>query len=239
MMIIGHRGARGEAPENTLTGFKHLQQLGIQDVELDIRLSKDNELVVIHDETLDRTCHAAGPVNAYSATELADLDATKAFKNWPEASGVPTLKRVIELWPQLRSMQMEVKTTQVAHLPIIAHQLAELIQQHQLQQQAVVTSMDTRFLSLMAALHPGIARGFIAQRFIRDPVAMATRLGCSYLVLNWLACTPNRLSLAHQSEMHVSVWTVNHPIAAARLARMGVDSLITDFPTRLLGALTT
>ncbi len=90
MLIYGHRGARGEAPENTLAGFHRALAAGASRVELDLRLSSDEELVVIHDETVNRTTDGRGLVAHKSVAELARLDARRAGPDWPDPQSVPT-----------------------------------------------------------------------------------------------------------------------------------------------------
>ena len=99
MIVFGHRGARGEAPENTLSGFGFALGLGVDGLELDVRLSADGQLVVIHDETVDRTTDAAGPVAAFRADQLARLDARGSCPEWPQRVGVPTLEQVLRQTP--------------------------------------------------------------------------------------------------------------------------------------------
>lgn len=243
MLIIGHRGARNEAPENTLVGFRHLRSLGIHHVELDVRLSADNELIVLHDTTLDRTTECTGLANTYSAEQLAHINATTRFVPTSEVPilhlssddsfGVPTLSRVLEEWPELRSIQLEVKTTDITSLRSIATQLGRLIHARRLQQQATVTSMDVRLLRDMQHRFPWVQRGYVAERFVRSPVATARRLGCRLLVINWRRVKPRLIAEAHSAGLHVSVWTVNDLPTAERLMEWGVDSLITDVPQRM------
>src|SRR5688572_2391261 len=91
MLLYGHRGAGGEAPENTEAAFRYARALYLDGVQLDVRLSSDDELVVIHDETVDRTTTSRGRVASMKASKLAGLDARGNFPGWPEPVGVPTL----------------------------------------------------------------------------------------------------------------------------------------------------
>ena len=119
MRIIGHRGARREAPENTLAGFRHLRSLGIDHVELDVRLSADHQLVVLHDTTVNRTTNGKGAAREMTATALGALNAAASFPGWQEATPIPLLRDVLTEWPELESIQLEVKTTHVPDLHII------------------------------------------------------------------------------------------------------------------------
>ncbi|MCB1660955.1 MAG: glycerophosphodiester phosphodiesterase, partial [Pseudomonadales bacterium] len=95
MLIVGHRGARGEAPENTLSGFKYLKSLGVKALELDINVSQDKQLVVIHDDSLERTTTGTGLVKTHTSNQLAALNACHYFKDWPYHDGVPLLTEVL------------------------------------------------------------------------------------------------------------------------------------------------
>ena len=97
MQLIGHRGARFEAPENTLAGFRHAIELGLSAVEFDVRVTRDNELVVIHDATVDRTTDGTGEVSSFSLAELRELDARAEFSDWPEVCQIPTLSEVLDV----------------------------------------------------------------------------------------------------------------------------------------------
>jgi len=231
MILIGHRGARKEAPENTLAGFRHLRQLGINHVELDVRLSRDQQLVVLHDTTVNRTSDGNGRVLDFDATELAQMNATLPFPQWSEHSGIPLLETVLGEWPELRSIQLEVKTAPKSILETIARGLLVLIQKFELQHKATVTSADQSLLAIMHRLAPQIALGFVAERFTRDPLEVCLNHHCKLLVINHHRCTPGMIDSAHELGLQVSTWTVNDLQHARRLQQWGVDSLITDVPT--------
>ncbi len=232
-VIVGHRGARQEAPENTLAGFRLLQSLDIHHVELDLHLSKDNQLVVIHDKTVDRTTAHSGNISDFSAANLARMNAAHHFPNWSRHSGIPLLDEILEEWQELKSIQLEVKPPSKEQFPILAQELTNLIQRHQLEKQAIVTSSDTRFLGYMQKHAPLIRRGFVAERFSRNPLGICKRLHCHYLVLDWRRCNKRLVRKAHELNLHVSVWTVNTINAAQTVSLHGVNSIITDAPSRL------
>lgn len=234
MILIGHRGARKEAPENTQAGFDHLRQLGINHVELDVRLSKDQQLVVLHDSTVNRTTEAKGRVLDFDAAELQNMDATVALPNWPERSGIPLLEQVIAEWPQLKSIQLEVKTADKPVLEAIAHGLTRMITSFSLHNRAIVTSSDQNLLAIMQRIAPNVRRGFVAERFTRAPLEVCLNHHCSHLVLNHHRCTPGMIQSAHDLGLEISTWTVNEVNAARRLQQWGVDSIITDVPSLLL-----
>ena len=237
MRIIGHRGARREAPENTLAGFRYLRNLGIHHVELDVRLSADNQLVVIHDSTVNRTSNGNGAVRAVNAAELGALDATARFSGWNQPSGIPLLRDVLTEWEELESIQLEVKSTEIADLHIIANGLRDLVQERDLIDIATVTSMDTQLLAIMHQSAPDIRRGYVAERFTREPLAQCHLYDCSLLAVNYHRVKPELITQAHDLGLEFSVWTVNDPNIAHRMRDWGADSIITDVPTQMLEAL--
>lgn len=234
MEIIGHRGARREAPENTLGGFGHLRALGIDSVELDLHLVSDGKLVVIHDYTTDRTTGVSGIVADLDGPRLAGMNAAAHFAGWPTREPVPTLEDVLSQWPGLQAIQLEVKTAPAHTIPALTKTLTNVVEDYRLVGRATVTSHDVRVLARMKQCHPHIRRGLVAERFARSPLATCQYLGCELLVMDHRGLTDATIEIAHAMGMQVSTWTVNHEDMALRLYRRGVDSLITDVPTRML-----
>lgn len=219
LRLVGHRGARGEAPENSLDGFKHLRQLGLRAVEFDIQVSADDQLMVIHDPTVDRTTPGRGRVRAHPAARL-------------QALGVPTLSEVLALLDDFDHLELEVKAQDPAEEQIVADSLPALWQQHGLAGRARATAFNARFLDTLRRQSPDIERGFLFEAdFAGDPVALATTLGCTSLGPHQARCTPSLVSAAQAAGLRVSTWTVNEAERARTLAAMGVDAIITDLPT--------
>lgn len=237
MLIIGHRGARKEAPENTLAGFRHLRSLNVHHVELDVRLSRDQQLVVIHDDTVNRTTAHSGNVHEFSATELAAMNAAARFSGWQGSTPVPLLRDVLQEWEDLQSIQLEVKSTALQDLRTIAHLLRDLVQELDLIDAAIVTSMDTQLLGFMHQTAPEIRRGYVAERFTREPLAVCQLHHCTHLVTNYHRVTPGLIETAHDIGLEVSIWTVNNLNIAQRMQDWGADSIITDLPSLMLKGL--
>lgn len=237
MQIIGHRGARREAPENTLGGFEHLRTLGIHRVELDLHLTNDQQLVVIHDYTTQRTTGRAGTISQLSAAELQRYNASAPFKDWKAVEPIPTLQQVLSAWPTLQSIQLEVKTANISKIHAISDRLAFIIHEFKLGARATVTSHDVRVLAHMHERFPHIRRGYVAERFARDPLAICHHLRCDFLVMDYKGLRPALVEKAHAMGLHVSTWTVNDTNNARRMYDMGVDSLITDVPSKMVNFL--
>lgn len=231
MIIYGHRGARGEAPENTLAGFEAAYRHGIRHFELDVQLSSDGVPVVIHDVTTDRTTGQQGKVASFTASQLAALDARSNTAHWPEKIGIPTLEQVLDACPEVLHYQLEVKPDARGRLNVLCNRLTELIQRRRLFDTVVVTSSDAWFLREIKRRNRKIHTGYVAGRRFPRPVTTARRLDCSYLIPSWRICSPLMVRQAQRLGMQVSVWTVNRIHDMLLMEDMGVNSIITDFPT--------
>lgn len=234
MIVIGHRGARGEAPENTLAGFLHAVQAGVRHFELDVRLSFDERPVVIHDDTVSRTTGEQGAVADLPASHLAGMDARHGTAPWPGATGIPTLEEVLIACAGAESWQLEIKSDKPARIRLLVQRMADLLTQLNLADRVTLTSLDTEVLKIAKREVPGLARGYVAERVEPAPLATAQKLGCALLVPNWKIVNDTLVGAAHDAGLPVSVWTVNDLMVAERLINLGVDSIITDFPSALL-----
>ncbi|MCP5161882.1 MAG: glycerophosphodiester phosphodiesterase [Hahellaceae bacterium] len=233
MKIYGHRGARGEAPENTLPSFLHAYKHGIRYFELDLYLSKDHRLVVIHDETVDRTTGKSGKISDFTARELAEMDARKT-KAWPAICPVPELHNVVNACPEVMHWQFEVKTDDKNRLRLLCKILINYIQQHSLENKVTITSADTWFLQEVRRTNKTISTGYVAEFRFPEPVSKAKTIGANFLILNWKLCSTKMLETAKQQGLEVSTWTVNRIDDMRKLQSMGIDSIITDYPTSAL-----
>lgn len=228
-LIYGHRGARGEAPENTLASFQACLAAGVSRCELDLHLSKDGQLMVIHDATLKRTTGRSGKVSQYTAAQLMQMDARLNTVPWPHPCPIPSLEQLFRLCP-FDHWQLEVKEASHARAAHIVRAIDELSLHCAVQDKIIITSSSRTVLRAAQRLTPHLARGLVAEYAWLDPIKVALRYQCETLVLNWALCTEQRLRKAQQAGLHVSVWTVNEPALMRRLAACGADSLITDFP---------
>ena len=230
MLIYGHRGARAEAPENTLPSFARALEAGVTRVELDLHLSADNQLMVIHDPTLQRTTGIKGKVASLTADKLTGMDARHALHDWPEPCPIPTLEQVFQAFPQFEHYQLEVKSGSRSQARPVLDAIVELVDRYQLQDKVVITAASRHLLRQARDSHCPLPTGLVEEYGLLDPVRSALRYQCQFLALSWKLCTPARVAQAQRHGLHVSVWTVNEPELMLKLRDMGVDSLITDVP---------
>jgi glycerophosphoryl diester phosphodiesterase len=233
MLIYGHRGARGEAPENTLAGFHLSIAAGAPRVELDLRLAADGQLVVIHDESVNRTTNGRGLVAHLDSAALARLDARRSGPKWPDPQPVPTIARVLDEFPQMRHYQLEAKPVHGTQRMQMADALATLFREFALYQRATVTSFDNELLRALHAADPQIALGLVSDRAKPAPLDLALNIGAGLLVLHWKLCSAERIGAAQAAGLQVSAWTVNDERVARRLHAHGIDSIVSDYPSRM------
>lgn len=238
-ILYGHRGAKGEAPENTLTGFAYARRIGVTAFELDVHLSADQELVVIHDPDVDRTTDGHGPVSGFTASELAALDARAAFPAWPEPAGVPRLVDVLDAFAGTQTFQIEIKTNTADVLEVVAQKLVDLIGRYGIGDRTEVASFDPAALAIMRQIAPEIPRAYIGRYDTPEHLATALALGCAG------ACIPHKTSSretveeAHASGLHVTGWLGDTQRELDLLLDWGVESITSDFPSVALAALRT
>jgi glycerophosphoryl diester phosphodiesterase len=237
MDIIGHRGAKGEAPENTLSGFRYLKRLGVGQVEFDIHVSADGQLVVIHDYSLERTTNGTGLVKDKTRLELKQLDACHSlFPTWPNNDGIPSLEDVLDLLADFEHLQLEVKVKSEEDCLIIAQQLPALWQAFG--QRAITTSFNIDYLRLMQQAQPQIPRGLLVESYFSgDIIELAQALACVLIAPHHSLLTVELVQQAHDVGITVSTWTVDEPERMLALREMGIDSLITNVPTLALKTL--
>ncbi|MNQ63409.1 Glycerophosphoryl diester phosphodiesterase [compost metagenome] len=228
-LIYGHRGAKGECPENTLASFQRCLSHGVKRCELDLHLSRDGELMVIHDPSLKRTTGRRGKVSEHDAEELASYDARLGGPGWNQPCPIPRLASLFEQC-EFEHWQLEVKSASRVRAARTVLAIQELVERHGLVDKVTITSSSREVLRALNRLAPKLSRGLVAEYAWLDPLKVARHHGCDLLALNWTLCTPERLLRAQKEGLHVSVWTVNEPALMRRLADFGVDSIITDFP---------
>ena len=227
MRIYGHRGARGEKAENTLSGFRHAIALGCDGIELDLQLSADGRLMVIHDPTLERTTNGHGRVSDMDSAQLGALDAG-------DGDGVITIDALLDACPELNYVQLETKPVDAADVATVGQALLNLFATRTLDTIATVTSFDRRLLAWLHEHAPAIALGYVCETAGENPFEFALTINAKIVALDHNLISADHPSQARDNGMELSVWTVNQPEAALQLASMGVDSIITDVPTLML-----
>jgi glycerophosphoryl diester phosphodiesterase len=229
-MVIGHRGAAGLAPENTMAAVDRALALGVDGVEVDVHRSADGELVVIHDRSVQRTTDGHGDVADMSWDQLSQLDAGAWFH--PDFAGepIPRLAAVLDRVAASEALLfIELKSPQRS--PGIEEQVIALVAQHGMQDRVHLLSFHKPTLRGLLERDPGVvASGLWRLAFPRDD----SPLGVVNAWFGAYRSRPGAIDRAHARGELAWAWVVNRPEQAAWLSARGIDGLTTDFPDRLL-----
>lgn len=237
--IVGHRGARATAPENTLTGIRQAKREGASWVEFDVKLTGDGRAILMHDGTLERTTDGRGEVRRMTLAEIKRLDA--GIKKGPAWRGepVPTLVEALALMAELdMGFNLEIKpcpgreaeTARVALADVATHWPDD-------RPVPVISSFKAEALVAARDMAPHLPLGYLAEKLPADWTAEMTRLGCRTVHPCWNGLTRSQIAAAKAAGYPLLVWTVNDPARARELVAWGVDSLITDAPSAIAAAL--
>ncbi len=227
MRILGHRGASADAPENTLPAFELALAQGADGVELDVRLCASGEVVVFHDEALDRLAGRPGRVVQTPWSTLRTLAVSTASGR----ARIPLLQEVLEALPRTAWVNVELKAD--SGWLRLAVRVARLLVDGQHQSHVVVSSFHPASLLAVAAVAPSLRRGFLVEPgrpawLESGPLALWA--GRDAVHPSERELTEARVRLWHSRGREVSVWTVDEPARARTLRSWGVDSLITNRP---------
>lgn len=233
--ILGHRGARGESPENTLPSFLLASNAGVAGIELDVRMSADEHLVVFHDKDLKRTTGKKGLIATTPSEQLLTLNAGLDGPYSPIPTPIPTLENILTACSPQLHYQLEVKGSyDSGYLQRLTTLLLALVEKLHMRQRVVITSESKRFLRLVRQADKTIPLGFVCHYRYRRPIATCQALDCRWLIAHYNLTTARLMKQAQHNNLQVSCWTVNDLDEAERLARLNVASIITDYPTALL-----
>jgi glycerophosphoryl diester phosphodiesterase len=219
----------GYAPENTFASFERAIELGVDAIELDVHLSVDGEVVVIHDAELGGTTNGEGLVGQKTLAELKALDAGARFG--PELAGqrIPTLDEVLA-WARGRcALDVEIKGGPWPY-PGIEAKVVDLIRRYEMVDQTIVISFDHPTVARVKALAPEIAAGTLWSCRPIDPVAVAQAAGADAIMPQWAYCDAETVERAHAAGLSVNPWTVNEPAVVDHLIELGVDSICSNYP---------
>jgi glycerophosphoryl diester phosphodiesterase len=236
-LVLGHRGASAEAPENTLAAFRLAMDQGADGVELDVHRCATGEVVVIHDEDARRTAGAELRVAEAPLVALRALDAGAWKGARFRGERVPLLTEVLEALPRAL-VNVELKGTGADRR--VAAATAEVLRRAGAEERVIVSSFDLRLLAAFRAAAPRVARGFLFDAGgLWRPRAALARWWVRPAAVHPEArlCTAARAARWRSAGLLVNAWTVDDEAEAARLAGLGVAAIVTNEPGRVLAGL--
>jgi glycerophosphoryl diester phosphodiesterase len=234
LLRIAHRGASGHCPENTRAAFLRAIQLGADMIELDCQTTRDGAVVVIHDETLDRTTTGHGRVQGHTLRELKALDAGRWFAHEFVGEEILTLEEAIEILRGRAALNLEIKgQDSPGRLEI---QCVGIVRSLHFLEQTVFSSFFPARMRLVRDLAEDARVGVLLDSGASwdEGLALAAELGAEALHPERSLVDHRGVAEAHRRGLEVRVWSVNRPSEIEALAALGVDGIFTDFPERLL-----
>jgi glycerophosphoryl diester phosphodiesterase len=244
---IAHRGGMGLAPENTLRAFEIALAQGSHVFELDIHTTADREIVVIHDDTVNRTTNGSGKISLLTLAEVKKLDAGQGFTpdngaSYPfrgQGITIPTLREVFQAFPEYR-INIELK----GMVPGFEHKLLKLINECSMEHKLLIAAENHTYAQVFRPLAPQLPYSaskkevtwfftalLLRISFLSNPGIDAFQVPEFYGKLHIV--TPRFIDAAHKKNIKVHVWTINDEADMERLLRWGVDGIVTDYPNRL------
>ncbi|HAT76029.1 MAG TPA: glycerophosphodiester phosphodiesterase [Flavobacterium sp.] len=220
ILKIGHRGAKGYQPENTVVSFQKAIELNVDGIELDVHLSSDGEIIVIHDETIDRTTNGKGFVNQLTTLDLKKYE-------------IPTLIEVLELINQNCFINIELKGNGTAKpvVDLISHYIAD---KNWISTDFLVSSFDWKMLEEVHLVNPKIRIGVLTEESISAALAFAKKIKAFSIHPDYRLLSKENVALMQENGFEVYAWTVNSNSAIQKIKSFNVNGIISDFPDRIL-----
>ena len=221
ILIIGHRGAKSVAPENTLKSFKKAIELGADFIEFDMHLSKDREIVIMHDENVFAITGKQGLIKNMTLEELKKLDCGEGEK-------IPTILEVIEIAKGKIGLQCEIKALN------LTEQLVKLLRTHSIINSSLVSSFIFTELVQLKKIEPNLKIGLLISELLRSDKEMKNHvqkaINEKFYSIHPFYKSINKelIEFAHKNNLKVVAWTVDSKVAMKKLIEIGVDGIITN-----------
>lgn len=234
-LLIAHRGGSLEVPENTMAAFQHAVSVGMRMVELDVQMARDGELVVIHDETVDRTTNGTGPVGSFTLEELQKLDGGSKFHPRYAGEKIPTLREVFDLCVSAGvGVVVEIKHPEL--YPGMEEKVVALIGEMWLRgaENIWCISFDHESIRRLRKLDPVLPLGYLYEPYATQFVHADDTVQAFCPYYRTPLQFPEQVAQAHEMGKLVLVYTVDDPADIRALSEVGVDGMVTDVPAALL-----
>ncbi|KKI93030.1 hypothetical protein WQ54_05835 [Bacillus sp. SA1-12] len=230
-LIFGHRGAAGSYPENTMCSFVAANAAGADGIELDVQMTRDGELIVIHDETVDRTTNGTGYVKDFTCEEIIRLDASFKFSQFKGSAFIPTLNEVLEWGKQHEQLLINIELKNgIIEYPEIERKTIELIRKHHLEKQVIISSFNHDSLVTCKEIAPEIETAALYMERLFKPWAYAANIGAKGLHPHHNAVEKEIILQSQNYGVAVRPFTVNEPTLMEKLINDHCTGFFTDFP---------
>ena len=234
--VVGHRGASGHAPENTLASFSLAIEMGADAVEFDVHQTSDNMVVVIHDEALDRTTDGKGMVISTSLQEIKRLDAGRWYGETFSGERVPTLEEALSHVCSRAIALVEVKHSSDFYPGMEENIVKAVSGNRDWLRSSIFISFDPSIILRLKELNREITTGLLTLDPPEEYLELAKEFGASALFPRWEKMKPDSVKLVHEGGYTVHPWVMDREEDIVRVLEMRPDSLSSNFPDRLLTA---
>lgn len=225
ILNIGHRGAKGYEPENTLLSFQKAKALKADGIELDVHVCKSGELIVIHDFTVNRTTNGRGAICDLTLTELKKLRVNGGLK-------IPTLEEVLTLFDKNHLINIELKGMHTAKL--VCDLIAKKVHDDQFHYtNFIVSSFQREELAAVVHNNTKVPIGILTQASVEQALVWADELSAEAIHPHFSLLTAENVALTRQKGYQIFTWTVNEPKDIQRVKALGINGIITDFSDRI------
>jgi glycerophosphoryl diester phosphodiesterase len=239
IVIIAHRGFSGCAPENTQAAFSLAADLGVEAVECDVRLSRDSEVVVIHDKNVSRTTDGQGAVNSLTLRELKSLDAGAWFHRRYSGERILTLDEALDILRRFQWINVEIKADSISRSEagILVEKTVDRILRHGLENKIILSSFHHPLLVYARTIAPQIQTAVLYYALLHGnhlPSTLVKKIGASAFVGGKHEVLPPMLGNAQKNGIPVFIYTLNTERDLRRWMKRGVTGIVTNFPDRAL-----
>ncbi len=231
MLNIAHRGFSGKYPENTMLAFEKAIEAGADGIELDVHFTKDGEVVVIHDERIDRTANGEGFVVDFTYEELSAFDASAGFAGVYGFNKIPTLREYFELVKPVEGLitNIELKTS-VNEYPGIEKAVLELIDEFELEDRIIISSFNHYSVMRAKSINPRIKCGFLESSWIYNFGEYTKTRGIECVHPKYISLNEESVAEIKSNSIQINTWTVNEEAEVERLYNLGIDAVISNYP---------
>jgi len=220
--VFGHRGCAGLEPENTIRAFKRAIDLGVDLIEFDVRMTRDKKLVVIHDEKLDRTTNGIGFVKDFNFAEIRKFDAGKGEK-------IPSLEETINFLKNKKPIiVIEIKE------PETTEKILEIIKKEKLEDKVLIVSFWLDALKKLKKIDPKIKTGVLFGKKVKNMISLIKEIKADGLGLEYHSIDKEIVKDCHKENFKINAWTVNEFEDIRKMIKLGVDTISSNYPNRVL-----
>ncbi|MET3682400.1 glycerophosphoryl diester phosphodiesterase [Alkalibacillus flavidus] len=231
--IFAHRGASRYAPENTMAAFKRAYHLGADGIELDVHLTRDHQVAVIHDENIKRTTNHSGLVNHFSLSELQRLDAGSWFHSQYNGEKIPSLEDVLQ-WIQHKHMTLNIELkTDVIHYHQIEEHVVSLIHKYNLEKQTILSSFNPATIERLNLIQSDIELAWLRQKRLKNIAYQLAAIGADSLHIHHRLLNTPMIQEIKSKQIPFRVYTVNKPKIWRQCVSQRANGIMTDIPDLL------